>query len=193
LTQPLHPNPGRLSTKHELCRVFLTPGCLYCSAEPTVVTTVLGSCVAISLWEDEQRCGGVNHFLLPYTGTNEPSLYYGDYSTDRLIERMLRLGCDPTKLQAKVFGGASVLPVNAQENHVGARNVEFAFNRLAELGIPVVASCTGGQAGLLIRLATESGVVLVRPVRSWFSDPPNFGPDHGRRDAIPTPGSKTTR
>src|SRR5579864_7429161 len=46
-------------------RVYLQPGALHASAEATQVTTILGSCVAVCLWDSKLHTGGMNHFLLP--------------------------------------------------------------------------------------------------------------------------------
>src|SRR4051812_50175375 len=45
--------------------VYLLPGELHASAEQTQVTTILGSCVSVCLWDQKLRIGGMNHFLLP--------------------------------------------------------------------------------------------------------------------------------
>ena len=50
----------------DLIRVYLQPGQLYASGQPSAVTTVLGSCVAICLWDPVVSVGGMNHYLLPF-------------------------------------------------------------------------------------------------------------------------------
>jgi chemotaxis protein CheD len=147
-----------------LPRPFLTPGTLYCSAEPAVVTTVLGSCVAVCLLDRHRRGAGMNHFVLPHRTSAEGGLRYGDVALDRLGERMLRLGCGIGDLRAKVFGGAAVLPFGEAGDTVGDRNVAVALDWLRGHGIPILARRTGGQTGLLVRFHTGSGRVLVRAV-----------------------------
>jgi chemotaxis protein CheD len=144
--------------------VFLMPGALHCSSQPSMVTTVLGSCVAVCLWDHMLRCGGINHYVLPRCGEDLPSLRYGDYSIRRLMEAMLRLGSSKEDLEAKIFGGAAVLPVNAPENNVGTKNVELALERMHSLCIPIVARRTGGECGISLRMFTETGAVLVRSI-----------------------------
>src|SRR6185295_19916700 len=46
-------------------RVYLAPGLLYASADGALVTTILGSCVAVGLFDPWVQAGGINHFLLP--------------------------------------------------------------------------------------------------------------------------------
>ncbi|MEI6986387.1 MAG: chemotaxis protein CheD, partial [Rhodospirillaceae bacterium] len=43
----------------------LLPGDIYCDRTPQYLGTVLGSCVAVCLWDSQLRFGGMNHYLLP--------------------------------------------------------------------------------------------------------------------------------
>lgn len=152
--------------------VFLAPGTLHCAAAPSRVTTILGSCVAVCLWDRRQRLGGMNHFVLPNRRRDDDAnLRFGDLATTTLVEQMLRLGCRVASLQAKLFGGAAVLPFAAGGDPVGAQNVRVAIEHLRNHGIPVIARHTGGRSGLLIRLFTESGDVMVRRVATGASMP----------------------
>ena len=77
-----------------------------------------------------------------------------------------RLGSRPQDLTAKLFGGANVLPFSPARDTVGQQNVQLAVERLRALGITVVARRTGGEAGLLVRFHTDSGLALVRTLTS---------------------------
>jgi chemotaxis protein CheD len=145
---------------------FLMPGTLYCSAQPAVVTTVLGSCVAVCLLDRRKRVAGMNHFVLPYAPGGDDSLRYGGPSLERLLRQMERFGCSGRDLYAKVFGGAAVLAPGEGALAIGTRNVELAINWLRERSIAVTGRRTGGTAGLLIRLHGPAGDVLVRAIRS---------------------------
>jgi chemotaxis protein CheD len=146
--------------------VFLAPGVVHCTSVPSRVTTILGSCVAVCLWDKVQRVGGINHFILPYRRQDRPSPRFGDVAIENLVEKMQRLGCNLDSMRAKVFGGAAVLPFASGGDPVGEQNIRMAMECLREHGIPVIAQRTGGRTGLLIRLFTESGDVLVRRVAS---------------------------
>ena len=147
-----------------LVEIFLTPGALYCTAVPSRVTTILGSCVAVCLWDARLRIGGVNHYLLPYQGDAAPSPRFGDAAIEQLLAEMLQLGCRAGALYAKVFGGAAVLGRATGGDPVGDQNVRVALEKLSRHGIPVIAQSTGGCAGMSIRLLTESGAVTVRRI-----------------------------
>ncbi len=156
----------RVTPSRQTLEVFLTPGNLHCATEPSRVTTILGSCVAVCLWDRALRAGGMNHYVLPYRRDDSVSARFGDVAIERLVEEMLVLGCRGTSLRAKVFGGAAVLPFTAGGDPVGDQNVRLALERLSQRGIPVIARRTGGRSGLLIRFFTDSGDVLVRRVAS---------------------------
>jgi chemotaxis receptor (MCP) glutamine deamidase CheD len=104
----------------------------------------------------------MNHYLLPHQSGAEPSLRFGDTAIARLLQEMVRLGCQPEALRAKLFGGAAVLGLATGGDPVGDQNVRVALDILRRCGIPVIARDTGGVSGIRIRLLTESGDVTVR-------------------------------
>jgi chemotaxis protein CheD len=153
--------------------VFLYPGTMYCAAQPRIVSTVLGSCVAVCLIDRRRGISGLNHYLLPRGSEGRTSLRHGETAIPLLLDEMLRLGCRPGDIEAKVFGGAAVLAVNKPEDAVGTKNVAVALAGLRTLGIEVVARRTGGKSGMLVRLFTATGEVLVRrvsPAAAWPDD-----------------------
>lgn len=107
--------------------VKLLPGEYFASGEDLVIVTVLGSCVSVCLRDPLNGIAGMNHFMLPERGLGgdpaSPSARYGSHAMELLINRMLALGASRERLQAKVFGGGSVLrQISAA---IGQRNVEF--------------------------------------------------------------------
>ena len=87
-------------------RVYLAPGRLYASGEDVQVTTILGSCVSVCIWDAQAQVGGINHFLLPSGSPASPR--FGESAVALLIGRVLELGAQRGRLAAKVFGGACV-------------------------------------------------------------------------------------
>ena len=119
------------------------------------LVTVLGSCVATCLWDEEAGVGGMNHFLL--AGANEPkdgNLKYGVNSMELLINGLQRKGAKRERIKAKLFGGASMLNISRQ---IGHENVEFALWFLQNEGIPVVSQCLGGDRGRKVRFVPVNG------------------------------------
>jgi chemotaxis protein CheD len=143
-------------------RYFLSPGEVVCAAEPLLVTTVLGSCVSITLWDKITGVGGINHFVLP---RGEDNARYGVAAVQHLFDGVVELGGHLRSLEAKVFGGAAVLPAGGQGS-VGTQNVSFALGELSRRGIPVVGRRTGGERGRLLMFNTETGDAFVR----WLAE-----------------------
>jgi chemotaxis protein CheD len=155
----------------DLVAVFLTPGTLHCATVPSRVTTILGSCVAVCLWDSRLRLAGINHYLLPHQHGADPSLRFGDTAIEALLREMQRLGCQRASLQAKLFGGAAVLSSATGGDPVGDQNVRIALDMLCRHGIPLMTRLTGGRSGMLIRLFTETGDVMVRRVAAGATEP----------------------
>jgi chemotaxis protein CheD len=144
-----------------LPHVFLLAGEMLCTAEPMLVTTVLGSCVAVCLFDRARGLGGINHFLLP-RGSDRSNLRYGNVAIDNLVDGLIGLGAEQATLEAKMFGGAAVLLPDTSNFNVGLQNIDVALERLERYRIPIIASRIGGKTGLTIRLFTRTGRVLVR-------------------------------
>lgn len=146
--------------------IYLQPGQLAATAEPTVITTILGSCVAVCLSDLSSGIGGMNHFLLPlWAGTNGPSsARFGKVAIEALIARLVALGCARDRLRAKVFGGACVLRgfQKPAGGHLGEKNSQVAFEELSRHGIPVLAQDIGGTNGRKLQFYTDLGTVGVK-------------------------------
>ena len=139
---------------------FLYPSTLFASKEPYVVKTILGSCVAICLWDPINQIGGINHYMLPsWNGNDLASPKYGNIAIDKLLEKMAQLGARKENLKAKIFGGGELIESGANGTLIGERNIRVARLILEEKKIPVIASSTGGRKGRKILFFTDSGEV----------------------------------
>jgi len=146
---------------------YLLPGELHASADPCQIRTILGSCVAICLWDSRQHIGGMNHFLLPASSAGHPaSSRFADVATRTLLEALQSLGCRLPHFQAKIFGGASMFqkPDRAVIS-LGAQNVAAALELMRKAGIPVSVQETGGTHGRKIMLNTDDGVVWCQRIQ----------------------------
>lgn len=107
------------------------------------IATLLGSCVSVCLWDPARALGGLNHFMLPEWrergGREVDALLCGDHAMEVLLNALLARGVDRRRLQAKMFGGGSIVH-SLSGKPVGERNVAFAKTWLEREGIPVLAS-----------------------------------------------------
>ncbi len=145
-------------------QVYLHPGQVFASAEPAVVTTVLGSCVAVCLWDATTGVGGVNHFQLPeWSGRGPRTERFARFAIQALLDRLLELGARRNEIQAKVFGGACLSAgVPRRQKPLGDQNVEHALVYLRECALPLAASATGGGHGRKLVFQTCDGTAWVR-------------------------------
>lgn len=136
------------------------------AATPTQITTILGSCVSICLWDSKNQVGGMNHFLFPEWHKGDgPSTRFGNLATLSLFSSLIDLGCEPRNLKAKLFGGAALFTKPERyATSLGAKNVVVAQRAMARAGIPIIAQDTGGQFGRKIVFDTADGSAWSRKV-----------------------------
>src|SRR5947209_14352815 len=147
-------------------KVYLLPGELHASAEQCQVTTILGSCISVCLWDQTLHIGGMNHFLLPmWREGGGRSTRFGDLAVRELLGKILRLGSQRKNLQAKVFGGAALFQsAKHYETSLGAKNVEAAQMLMKQEGIAIMAQDTGGDHGRKLIFNTDDGSAWSRQV-----------------------------
>lgn len=158
--------------------IYLHPGELLVTAEPCWVRTVLGSCVAVTLFSRRPAFAAICHAVLPSRRYQASSFAGGEAGgvfrfVDGALERMLaevrahsfRL----EDLETKVFGGSRLaegrgagMPAPAQ---VGELNVAEVFRILSRAQLRVDAEDTGGSQGRKILFNTATGVVLLKRLR----------------------------
>ena len=144
----------------EISEETIWAGDIFVSDKKIRITTVLGSCVAVCLFDSLRCFGGMNHYLLPSPGSNGR---HGEWSIRELYQRMLNLGSRPRNLQAKVFGGGSPLALANDASAVGPENARVAFATLSDLRVVVVGESVGSNSGMRLYFENWSGLVLVRP------------------------------
>jgi len=163
-------------------KFYLFPGMIFADRKPHVVDTVLGSCVAVVLWDPVLRFGGINHFMLPRLNGNGVGSYkYGDMAFQGLLNTMLKAGSKKLDLKAKVFGG-SISAGARGIFQIGQRNLEFAFEGLKTEGIPIISHSVGGKRSRKIVFYSETGDVLVKylkPANNHIAAPLRSNRNHG--------------
>jgi chemotaxis protein CheD len=143
-------------------RYFLYPGQVFVTSDPITISTILGSCAAVCLWDRHKRAGGMNHYLLPEGVDEGPNrLRYGNVANQELLNQVLALGCEVRNMQAKIFGGSSAFGANPSQS-VGSRNVELAEKFLRAAGIRVVEKEVSGKRGRRLAFQISDGVTTIK-------------------------------
>jgi chemotaxis protein CheD len=139
---------------------YLLPGELIVTAGAMKISTVLGSCVAVCLYDREKKIAGMNHYMLPFNKINDPKRFkYGDTSMDDMLEQMINTGARKHKIEARIYGGSSMFNETKAFFNIGTQNLGVAVNFLRENNIPVNAAETGGKTGRKVIFDTSAGVI----------------------------------
>ncbi len=143
----------------------------YASRTPAVIGTLLGSCVAVCLFDPVRQIGGMNHILLPgradMKGFDAPARY-GINAMELLINKIMNLGGNRKFLRAKAFGGAHLLPAISEENGVGRKISAFVLEFLKNESIRIVNQDLGGHESRRIYFHTSTGDVFLKRIRSRY-------------------------
>ncbi|MEZ4225378.1 MAG: CheR family methyltransferase [Polyangiaceae bacterium] len=150
----------------ERADVPIQAGGLHASTKPTRIRTLLGSCVSACLYDPVARIGGANHFMLP-EGAEDASLpaRFGVHAMEMLINRLMQLGAQRSRLVAKAFGASTILQNENTRIRVAQRNAEFIRDFLSTENIPLVAEKLGIAEPLFLVFETDTGRALVRTLR----------------------------
>ncbi|HEV8435719.1 MAG TPA: chemotaxis protein CheD [Thermoanaerobaculia bacterium] len=144
---------------------FLQPGHMVIATEPMQVTTILGSCVAVCMFDTTKRIGGINHFMLPLgSGRMTSSPRFGDVAMNELLNGLRNAGARLPFMRARVFGGASMFNELKPTATLGQKNVELALDFLARFGIDVIEIDTGGHRGRKVIYRTDEGTVCLKSI-----------------------------
>jgi len=145
------------------------------SNDPLVVlSTILGSCVSVCIFDETAHVGGMNHFLLP--GDSDASVEnvkYGTFAMETLINRLIKDGADRFRLKAKLFGGGRM---TQNMSDIGRSNVEFGQRFLVDEGIPCISESIGGTQARRVQFVPTTGAARQR-----------FVPKGEVKDDIPRP------
>ncbi|MFN0218400.1 MAG: chemotaxis protein CheD [Hyphomicrobium sp.] len=140
--------------------VWVCQGDYYVSSSPyEVLSTVLGSCIAVCMRDPVVGCGGMNHFLLPTSarindGGSSVALRYGSYSIERLTNALIARGAVRERLEVKVFGGANIMSGGANFGHA---NADFVESYLKREGLKVLARSLRGTQPRRLRFHPVTG------------------------------------
>jgi len=152
----------------------ILPGEYFFSGKDIVIVTVLGSCVSACIRDRVSGIGGMNHFMLPDSGSDEnspvsASMRYGTYAMEILINELLKAGAKRENFEAKVFGGGNVLRGFTSIN-VGERNAKFVRDYLKMENIRITAEDLIDIHPRKVFFFPRTGKVLVKKLKVVHND-----------------------
>jgi chemotaxis protein CheD len=146
-------------------RRFLQPGQIHVATKPTAITTILGSCIAVCLWDPVRRVGGMNHYMLPHASAgNVASPRFGSFALEELLVQLRAAGARLPFLRARVFGGACMFQTMQAPTHLGVQNADLALEFLSRRAIEIVEVETGGNRGRKLIFFTDEGSACLNTI-----------------------------
>ena len=141
----------------------MEPGNIFVCWQPYKLAAVLGSCVAVCLWDSISNVAGMSVFAYPKHKDNKDLTSFGSYSMPRLMEMMFNLGARNTYLQAHIIGGA--FSKKYLTTDIGKKNIDIAQKILKKNKIEIVNNDTGGIFGRKVLFDTKTGEIIVYKAR----------------------------
>lgn len=142
------------------CEHYLKPGHIFLSREPFIISAVLGSCVAVTLWDKKETYGGMAHFLYPsIQEKGKSTAQYGNVAVFHIVKMFLTEGAHKKNMKAQIFGGASLQSLDC--SRIARENIRVARNTLMNFGINIISEDVGGNVGrkLVYNTLTNEAII----------------------------------
>jgi chemotaxis protein CheD len=143
--------------------LVLMPGQLYFGGRAASSRTLLGSCVAITLWHPGKKIGGMCHFLLPQRkvpADGPPEGRYGDEAVGMMVKWLRMAGTQPAEYEAHLYGGADTQPgVDGPRTGIGERNIEMGWSLIDRYGFQLAAVDVGEHIPRNVKMNLLTGQV----------------------------------
>lgn len=161
-----------MNSAEAVVNVVLRPGDFHFACEPAHISTLLGSCVSITLWHPRRRIGGMCHYMLTErlrSPTQKLDGRYADEAFELFLREVEKAGTRPAEYQAKLFGGANMFVGNKGGGlDIGSRNIEYGRQLLASKNIALMSEHVGGSGRRKLHFDVQTGDV-------WLAFPEGSG------------------
>lgn len=150
----------------------ILPGEYYVTQRQEMITTVLGSCISVCIYDLAQKIGGMNHFMLPVAKDRQmdfgsDSFRFGDVAMERLINEVIKAGADRRALKFKAFGGGHIIKTMTS---IGQSNIQFLKKFMALEGLHLETEDLGGKHPRKVRFNPGTGQVWVKKLAHLHND-----------------------
>jgi len=133
---------------------------------PKIIIYGLGSCIALILFDLQNKIFAMSHILLPYSDQIKKDSQirfphkFADCSAKDLVENMIIQGAEIHNIKAVIVGGSKIF--QNQMNSVGAENIKAIKFELERLRIRILREDIGGKRGRIIIYDTKDNSVYVK-------------------------------
>jgi chemotaxis protein CheD len=134
---------------------------------PQRLWSILGSCVAVALYDPKRRVGALSHVVLPSaSGRSGSPAKFADTAVPHMLQLLREAGGGHhvpmlvDGLVAKIAGGASMFG-HAMPMEVGECNIQSILKALRSAGICLRAMDIAGTRGRRVTLDCTNGELLI--------------------------------
>ena len=150
-----------------MSEIFLLPGDFYFGNEYTSVKTLLGSCVAITMWSKQFKVGGMCHYKLPRRLVGPKTILDGSYGEEAVLlflQHMNKYMLSAQDMTVGVYGAGNMFSnvIENNSNSVGDQNINLAHQLLSELGFEISHESLGGSISRRVSLDIRKGIVSLQ-------------------------------
>ncbi len=129
---------------------------------------VIGSCIAVTLYDRDTTVGGLAHIVLPCIeeahDKSNPARF-SDVAIGMMIDQMQAQGARIQDIRAKIFGGANMFPEIISSDstmNIGRRNISAVREELERNNIEIIAEEVGDNVGRTVLFNTDDGSVVIK-------------------------------
>jgi|GEM_PF-184985 len=150
---------------------YLKPAEIHMTDRPSIVKTVLGSCVSVTLFNRRLKVGAICHGMLPHCkqkpeckdGGCAECFKYVECSIRHMLDRFRSSGIADREIEVKLFGGADMFATETGEREtIGAQNTKTALRIIEKERLVLSKSDTGGSQGRRLFFFTHTGEVFLK-------------------------------
>ncbi len=148
-------------------RVYMIPGSICLNCNPSLLCAVVGSGIAVTLFDRKLLQGGMCYFFLPEVPSNcRPSTCFAEPSIMKLLTLLRKKGSSKENLEASLFGGAENPDASNFTPRLAETNCRKARELLFSNGIQLDISDSGGKRGRKVIFNSYTGETICAAVES---------------------------
>jgi len=151
--------------KSDYATYNLQIGYLYFTEVPTIIGTILGSCVSVCIFDSKNKWAGMNHYLMPVNKDGQKSTKYGNVSIFELYRLMIKAGTKKEDMIVRIVGGSSKMQTRESVN-IALDNIKVAEEFFKKRGIAVLSKNVGGEDGRKIYYNTYNNKIKISKLSS---------------------------
>ena len=165
--------------------ILMNPGEIIFSSESKRVSAVVGSGIALTLFDKKRKCGGMCYYIRPLRNNpKDTSTMFACPSIIGLLNKFIHHGSKIRHIEAQIYGGAENYKVNTHIRGLGYQNIKVAKEILHLKKVRISGTNVGGRFGRKIVFNVITGEIIIANVEhiresDWY--PPLIHSDKNRR------------